>query len=182
MIHELEKPELFPKRRKYLHWYIAGFVDAEGCFSVSIKKQNNTRFGYVIDPVFHVVQSKKGLEVLKAMKVVFNAGRVERKHGQDEYQFIVDNRRQIAEKIIPFFKKYKLIVKSNEFEVFAEIVERLEKKEHWNLEGFKRLLKLAYLATKQKRKRSFEEVIASLKGWESSETIRQGSSKKGEKL
>ena len=180
-MHELgELARTFPKRRKYLHWYIAGFVDAEGCFSVSVKRQETTRFGYVIDPVFHVVQSEQGLPVLKAMKIVLNAGRIERKHGQDEWQFIVDNRRQLAEKVIPFFNKYKLIVKAYDFQRFAEIVERLEKKEHWTREGFEKLLRLAYDMTKQRRKRSFGEVLASLKGRESSETIRRGSSEKGE--
>ena len=180
MIHELGKDApKFPKHRKFLHWYIAGFVDAEGCFSVSVKKQRDSRFGYVIDPVFHVVQSEKGMPILKAMKTVFNAGRIERKHGQDEWQFIVDNRRQLAEKVIPFFRKYKLIVKERDFNIFSEIVERLENKEHWNRDGFIRLLKLAYKSTKQLRKRSFEEVLSSLKGRESSETIRRGSSRKG---
>ena len=180
-MHELgDLARTFPKRRKYLHWYIAGFVDAEGCFSVSVKKQETARFGYVIDPVFHVVQGEQGLPVLKAMKIVLNAGRIERKHGQDEWQFIVDNRRQLAEKVIPFFNKYRLIVKAHDFQRFAEIVERLERKEHWTREGFEKLLRLAYDMTKQRRKRSFGEVLASLKGRESSETIRRGSSEKGE--
>ena len=176
-----ETAKILPRRRKYLHWYLAGFVDAEGCFSVSIKKQSSARFGYVIDPVFHVVQSKKDKVILEVLKKVINAGRIERKHRQDELQFIIDNRRQLREKLIPFFEKYRLIVKREEFELFKEIVERLEKKEHWRIEGFKALLSLTYKLTRQKRKRSFEEVMDSLRGRESSEAIRRGLSKKREK-
>jgi len=177
-LYELGKDApLFPRRRKYLYWYLVGIVDGEGCFSASIKKQENTRFGYVIDPVFHVVQDKKGMTILKALKEVFSAGRVEQKHGQDEWQFIVDNRRQLKEKVIPFFKKYPLIIKREQFGLFAEIVERMERKEHWKREGFINLLKLTYKLTSGKRKRSLEEVLSSLKRRESSETIRQGPSK-----
>ncbi len=177
MIHELgENATKYPRRRKYLHWYIVGFVDAEGCFSVSVKKQEGMRFGYVLDPVFHVVQ--KDRIVLDTMKVVFNAGRVEKKHGQDEWQYVVDNRRQLIEKILPFFKKHKLVVKARDFQLFAEIVEGLEHKEHWTREGFIRLLKLAYKATKQPRKRSLEEVLSSLKGGSPQRPYARASSKK----
>ncbi len=165
MLYEFgELAKLLPKRRKYLHWYIVGITDGEGCFNISIKKQKDTRWGYVIDPVFHVVQGEKGLPVLKAMKVVFNAGRIEKKHGQDEWQFIVDNRKQLAEKVVPFFKKYPLIIKKDDFEIFSQVVEELEKKEHWTKEGFIKLLKLSYKLTRQKRKRSLEEILNSLKG------------------
>ena len=142
-------------KAKYLHWYVTGFVDGEGCFSVSIKRQKGTRFGYVIDPVFHVVQ--RDCEVLNALKQVFQAGRVEKKHGQEEYQYVVDNRRQLSEKVIPFFKKHKLMVKRKDFELFASIVADLEAKKHFTLQGFKALLKKAYKLTKQKR--SLEEIL-----------------------
>ena len=180
VLYELGKDApLFPKRRKYLHWYLVGIVDGEGCFSVSVKKQQNTRFGYVIDPVFHVVQGERGIAVLKALKQVLSAGRIEQKHGQDEWQFIVDNRRQLKEKVIPFFNKHPLIIKKQQFELFADIVERMERKEHWNKEGFINLLKLTYKLTSGNRKRSLEEVLKDMRR-ESSETIRQGPSEKGE--
>ncbi|MEM2166931.1 MAG: LAGLIDADG family homing endonuclease, partial [Candidatus Bathyarchaeia archaeon] len=55
---DLIDPKRLPARRKYLYYYIVGLVDGEGCFSISIKRQDDTRFGWVIDPVFHVTQSK----------------------------------------------------------------------------------------------------------------------------
>ena len=181
MLYEFkELARELPKKRRELCYYIAGLTDGEGCFSVSIKKQNHTRFGYVIDPVFHIVQGEKGRKILEVIKEVLKAGRVEKKHGQDEWQFIVDNRRQLKEKVIPFFNKYKLIIKREEFQRFAEIVEMLERKEHWKKEGFIKILKLAYKTTKQGRKRTLREVLASLKERESSEAIRRGPSRKGE--
>ena len=61
-------PKMLPNRRKYLHYYIVGLVDGEGCFSISIKKQDNTKFGWVIDPVFHVTQNKEHAAVLEILK------------------------------------------------------------------------------------------------------------------
>ncbi len=161
MLNEFQKyVELskLPKKRKYLHYYIAGFVDGEGCFSISVKKDAGARFGYVIDPVFHITQKESSRKVLELIKNTLKCGRIIRKHGQSStLRFIVDNRRQLAEKILPFFDKYKLIVKSNEFEVFKRIVEGLENKEHATKHGFINLLKTALSIKKSKGKRRYSE-------------------------
>ena len=168
-------PRMLPSRRKYLHYYIVGLVDGEGCFSISIKKQDDTKFGWVIDPVFHVTQSKEHGVVLEILKRVFNCGRIIPKPGQEEttLQYVVDARRNLAEKIIPFFKKHKPIIKWREFQYFAEIVEGLEKGEHRSLEGFKKLLGRAYEASFE-RKYKLSDILSELeRRVDASETIRR---------
>ncbi|MBM4401145.1 MAG: hypothetical protein FJ045_04255, partial [Crenarchaeota archaeon] len=129
---DLIDPKQLPNRRKYLNYYITGFVDGEGCFSISIKKQDNTRFGWVIDPVFHVTQSKEHSIILEVIKRTLKCGRIIPKPGQEDkvLQYTVDSRRSLAEIIIPFFEKNKPIAKWREFEFFKEIVISLEKGEH----------------------------------------------------
>ncbi len=168
-------PKMLPSRRKYLYYYIVGLVDSEGCFSISIKKQDGTKFGWVIDPVFQVTQSREHAAVLEILKRVFNCGRIIPKPGQEAstLQYIVDARRNLAEKIIPFFKKYKPIIKWREFQYFADIVEGLEKGEHRNLEGFRRLLEKAYKVSPE-RKYKLSEILSELEGRvDASETIRR---------
>ena len=68
--------------------------------------------------------------------------------------YVVDNRRQLYEKVIPFFRKYKLVSKYEDFIKFERIVEGLENKEHRDKEGFINLLKTAFemnLKGKQRR-------------------------------
>ncbi len=161
-------------KEKYLKYYIAGFADAEGCFNISLKKQETTRFGWVLDPVFHITQHKNGVEVLKIIEMTLHCGRVIPKPGQeDTLQFLVDNRRQIMEKIIPFFDEYELVVKKNDFGLFKRIVEGLENKEHAKPEPFKELIKLAFQMNMNGKQRRYklEEVLNSIKG--SSETTRE---------
>lgn len=162
------------KKGKYLAYYLVGFVDAEGCFSVALKKQEGTRFGWVLDPVFHITQHESARDVLELARAHLKCGRIIQKPGQEEtLQLVVDNRKQLAEKIIPFFTKHKLLVKAKDFELFKEIVLGLERKEHSTLEGFKRLLKLAFSMNMEGKQRRYdlEEVIKGLGG--SSETLRQ---------
>ena len=150
-------------RRQKIYSYLLGIIDAEGCFSVSIKKQDTARFGWVIDPVFHVTQHHSARDVLEDLKSAFNAGRIIPKPGQENLLiFIVDNRRQLAEKVIPFFTRYPLRIKKNDFEIFKEIVEALERKEHGTEDGFKRLVKKARSfkrARKGRYKYSLEDIL-----------------------
>ena len=153
--------------------YILGFVDAEGCFSVSLKKQKTSRFGWVLDPVFHVTQHEEHKEILELIKYNLKCGRIIGKHGQKEtLQFLVDNRTQLNEKVIPFFNKNNLLVKGEDFLLFKRIVEGLERKEHTKPESFAELIKLAFKMNMRGKQRRYQlpEVLTNLVG--SSETVR----------
>jgi len=153
------------RKRRYLDKYLLGFADAEGCFSVAIKRQAGTKFGLVVDPLFQVTQHKNNMIVLELFRKVFSCGRIIEKSGQKDLAvFLVDNRRQLIEKIIPFFEKNKPLLKHGDFLKFKEIVIALENKEHVTKQGLEKLIKLAYrmnLEGKQRR-RKLEEVLSEL--------------------
>jgi hypothetical protein len=52
------------ERLKIAYW-IVGFTDREGCFSVSVIKNKTTKFGKQIFPEFVVTQGAKSLKALK---------------------------------------------------------------------------------------------------------------------
>lgn len=172
--NDLAKVSNLPKKRKELAYYLTGFTDAEGCFNIALKRQIDTRFGWVLDPVFHVTQHKKHLHILELYKRFLGCGRVIPKPGQpDVLQFYVDNRRQLHEKIIPFFKRHHLLVKANDFEIFSKIVIGLEEKKHSKLETFLPLIKMAFEMNYDGKQRRYklDEVLKNLKTG-SSETTR----------
>lgn len=142
---DIVDPRDLPRRKKELIYYLVGFTAGEGCFSVALKKQRSARFGWVLDPVFHITQHKKNKLILEIILRTFKCGRIIEKHGQtDTLQFIVDNRRQLAEKIVPLFNKYKLLIRSDDFKLFEDIVISLEQKEHQNIQTFKKMIEKAY--------------------------------------
>ncbi len=158
--------ELLPKKKHELKYYLAGFSDAEGCFNVSIKKQDSAKFGWVLDPLFQVTQHKNSAFILEVLKRELNCGRVIEKPGQPELSlFLVDNRRQLAEKVIPFFGKYRPLTKWRDFLVFKEIVLKLEEKQHSDITSFKELLKKAFEMNQNGKQRRYtlEEILGSLK-------------------
>lgn len=156
-----------------LIYYLTGFADGEGCFCIALKNQKSARVRWVLDPVFHVTQLAKNKEILYEFQKLLNCGRVIKKYGQEStMQFIVQSRKELIDKVIPFFKKYKLITKNKDFEIFAEIVEALNEHKHADKEEFKKLLKKVFTMNGEGKQRryKFEDVIKSLG---SSETTRQ---------
>lgn len=146
-------------------YYLLGIADGEGCFTVGIKKQASAKFGWVLDPIFHVTQHRRNRAVLELFRRELKCGKIFEKPGQpDILQFYVQNRREIREKILPFFRRYKPIVKAEEFERFATIVEALERGDHHDLEKFKVLMASAYTLNYEgkQRRRALHELVDDL--------------------
>ena len=147
-----------PRKGRCLNYYIAGFVDGEGSFSVSIKKHPTAKFGWVLDPVFQVYQHKKDIEVLEIIKRRFQTGYIKPKSPTSNVMvYIVSNRLSLKEKIIPFFEKYRLLTsKWEDFQIFREIIFRMEAKEHWKKEGLINLIKLAGKMNRNGKQRKYD--------------------------
>ncbi len=52
-----------PKR--IASYYITGFVDGEGCFSITIQRSKNVKLGIQVIPEFHVSQHQDRSEVIE---------------------------------------------------------------------------------------------------------------------
>lgn len=158
--------------------YLLGFVDGEGCFCIALKKQKSAKMRWVLDPIFHVTQHKNHKELLYHFQKVLGCGVVIQKYGQkDTMQFVVQSRKELVDNIIPFFKKHKLLVKRRNFEIFAEVVEGLDKHQHGNIKDFRKLVKKVFVMNNEGKYRRYtlKEILDSL---ESSETIRRTRNKK----
>lgn len=161
-------------KRKNLFYYFVGFVEGEGCFSVSIKPNSQMKFGWVVDPMFSIYQHKKNRQILELFQNEWHCGYIVAKQGTpDVLVYIVDNRRTIEEKIIPFFDKYKLLgTKGDDFLIFQKIIALMSEKKHLEKDGLIEIIKLAFQMNQQGkgRKYSAEQIISSL--MKSSETTR----------
>lgn len=116
--------------------WITGFVDGEGCFYVGLLKNKTMTYGYQIQPEFTVVQHKRDVQLLYALKDHFKCGSVGINHG-DRYHWRVKNLSHFISIIIPFFEKHKLKTKRRiEFERFREICLLMNKGYHLTPEGF----------------------------------------------
>lgn len=132
--------------------YIVGLVDGEGSFTAFVRNldQSTERIRRTrVEPRFYVRLVERDKIILDALKNYFGCGRVyfqkdRRKNHQDCYRFEVFNRKEIKEKIIPFFKENQLRFpsKRKDFRIFCELMERIKKGEHLTESGLRKIFKL----------------------------------------
>ena len=119
--------------------WIVGFTDGEGCFHVAINKHPDMKTGYQVLPEFTVVQHKRDVQILHALKAHFGCGVVRSNHG-DRMAWRVRGQGHLLERIIPFFEKHTLKTKKNvDFRKFRRILLMMEKGEHLTGEGIERI-------------------------------------------
>ena len=109
--------------------------------------------------------------MLEDLVSFFGCGHVRSKGPRSSVStYAVDSLQQLTTSVVPFFEQHQLRIKAADFDLFAEIVRSMLRKEHLEPAGFERLTRLAYAmnAEGKQRARSIEEVLAG-----SSETVRQ---------
>lgn len=143
--------------------YLVGFVDGEGAFPIQTRRTPWTKFGFTITPEFKISQHKGHVKVLVLLQKALGCGKITVKSGQPNQMVLVEkSRKNLSEKIIPFFQKYPLIVKEVSFKKFSKVVHGLNNNEQSTREGFIKLLDLVFQKTiggKGKRKYSREQIL-----------------------
>lgn len=157
------------QERLHPQW-IVGFVDGEGCFSISCNRNATTALGYQVFPEFVITQGAKSLESLERIKLFFGCGRIfvnrrNDNHREHIYRYCVRSLKDLTETIIPFFQKHSLQTKKNvDFKIFCRVVQMMNKKQHLTNTGLDTIIQLK---STMNRKVLIKRVV------ESSETIRQ---------
>ena len=125
--------------------WISGFTDGEGCFHISINKIQKMSLGWQVLPEFRIVQHEKDESVLYKIKDYFGFGNVRtnrKDHHGERKEFKVRGLENLN-KIIGFFRKYPLKTsKKKDFEIFSEVIELMNNKEHLTRKGLDEIAKL----------------------------------------
>jgi hypothetical protein len=151
-------------------WYIAGFVEGEGSFNISLRKNKSYKLGW--QPILSFNVSQKEKTVLQLMKQTFNCGIIKQRR-DGLYSYDVTNPQKIQQNIIPFFNHfifYSMNKKKN-FKLFRQATNLMINKMHTNKLGLKKLLLIREQINQGKgrtRKYSINDVLQ-----EPSETTRQ---------
>ena len=137
-------------------YWLVGFTDGEGCFSISIFKNKTLKSGYQVFPEFVLTQGAKSLETLEKVRDFFGCGRIyENKrydnHRESLYRYCVRNKTDLIEKICPFFNKYSLqTAKKNDFELFKRGLRIIKSGEHLTDKGFMEIQDITSRMNRQK--------------------------------
>lgn len=121
--------------------YLAGFVDGEGSFNVSLRKLDDRTLGWQVVPILNVAQRDK--TVLALLKRHLGCGRIQARKDGVHY-FIVTNPTSIIERVVPFFKKFGFLSaqKKKNFRIFKEIALMMARDEHLSEAGLSKIVDL----------------------------------------
>ena len=139
--------------------YIIGLVDGEGSFYVRLNSDPRRR--NKVELKFSVKLRHQDREILEQLQAFFDCGKIylqkdKRPNHTDCYRYEVNNKKEVIEKIIPFFEKNypKIQSRKRDFELFKQIAElsqkdnldlqeiqNLKDKMHWGLAVYEKIVR-----------------------------------------
>jgi hypothetical protein len=150
--------------REFLSAYISGYVDGEGCFTVSIAPRATLAVGWEVRPSFSVSQNGDRAEVIHAIAAYFGCGSIRPDRSDKTVKWETRRLEDILERVVPHFRRYPLLSgKRRDFERFAAICEQMRRGAHRRREGLIRVVELAAEMNPSGRRRyASAEVLAHL--------------------
>ena len=125
--------------------WVVGFIDGEGCFSVSLNKNGSFKTGIEVRPSFSVSQKSNSKDCIAAFVEYFDCGAIRYSKKDGTWKYETRNLPEIMKKVIPFFIKYPLkTYKKNDFRLFCEICLLMQQNQHRNFIGLEEILHKAY--------------------------------------
>lgn len=123
--------------------WVVGFVDGEGCFFVGINKHPEMSSGFQVLPEFTVVQHRRDIQLLHALKEFFGCGVVRSNHAE-RMAYRVRGLDHLNDGIVPFFEKHSLKSKKKlDFIKFRKILQLMKKGRHLAAEGIEEIRTIA---------------------------------------
>src|SRR3989338_7542688 len=136
-------------QRKKLHpQYVAGFIDGEGSFSVSIGKHKTLRRGFEVRPEFEMELRKDDQEILERILVTIGIGKIydcsyERYGWYPHAKYKITSIWDLKEYLFPFLDTHPLQAKKKKsYLLFKQIVLMVCAKKHLFDDGFNKIVKL----------------------------------------
>lgn len=123
--------------------YISGYVDGEGCFSISISRRPKLLVGWEVRPSFSVGQKRGRTQVLEMMLQYFHCGTIRYSAPDDMDHYETRSIHDIWAHIIPHFEKYPLLSsKQKDFELFRSVCQIVRAGKHLRVQGLHKTLLL----------------------------------------
>jgi hypothetical protein len=124
--------------------YISGYVDGEGCFTVSISPRRTLRVGWEVRPSVSVSQNGDRSEVLRELQLYFGCGTLRPDRSDKTLKWEVRSLPLLVERVVPHFRRYPMRSgKQGDFEHFAATCEAMTRGLHLTTTGLVEIVRRA---------------------------------------
>ncbi len=143
-------------------FFLAGFVEGEGSFNVSLRRKADYKVDWQVVMSFNV--SQKDPTVLFILKDQLKCGIIKVRSRDGLHSYDCTNPQDLIQKVIPYFQTYPVLSESKKrnFAIFCEIAKLMDAGEHKTNIGLKKILELRELINEGKgrtRKYSIADVF-----------------------
>jgi LAGLIDADG endonuclease len=149
--------------------WVVGFVDGEGCFSISVVRNPGCRLGWQVQHEFSVTQAASSRGALELLLEYFECGAIIESSRRDNHRenllrFSVKRREDLVVAVVPFFEEHPLrTAKGHDFERFTQVLRAMQAGAHLEESGLRWIARETEQMNRRQRSRYLE----------SSEAIRQ---------
>ena len=131
-------------RETHFPSYLSGYVDGEGCFTVSFSPRPTLRVGWETRPSLSVSQNGDRAEVLHEISEYFGCGTIRPDRSDQTLKWEVRSLRLVVTNVLPHFRRYPLrSSKQHDVVVFDDICCRMLHGEHLDPNGLAEIVRLA---------------------------------------
>lgn len=122
--------------------YIAGFIDGEGCFHISVSNSPNHKIGYSVSLKFSLILHYRELFLIKLIQAELSGvGRID-KTVEGEVRYFISNLEGLKV-LIALLDKYPLLTRKRaDYLLFKRAFELVEGKEHLSVEGLNKIVSI----------------------------------------
>jgi LAGLIDADG DNA endonuclease family protein len=142
---------------------MAGVMEGEGSWCLSIMKHPTAALGYYVQPEFFLYQHRCRRRLLELAQEVFGCGRIYPKPGNpDVLVFAVNSRTSISEHVLPFMRRYmRFSSRAADMELFEDAMHLFELGLHRRPAGLATIVEIAYAMNMngKQRKRPLDVVL-----------------------
>ena len=132
-------------------YWLSGFTSAEGCFFIQISKAK-TKQGEAVNLLYQLTQHTREEQLMCSILKYLDCGGIYKNRTWLDIK--VTKYRDIADKIIPFFKKYPILgVKTLDFVDWCEVAEMMKDKKHLTKDGLEKIKKITAGMNRQRNPR-----------------------------
>ncbi|MDD4901130.1 MAG: LAGLIDADG family homing endonuclease [Patescibacteria group bacterium] len=142
-------------------YYISGFIDGEGSFSVSVNRHKTLKSGLEIKPEFEIELRADDKEILKRIVKTIGCGRIydcsyERYGWYPHAKLKITSAKELKEIFFPFLDQYPLQAKKKKnYEIFRKIVLMVRDKKHLTEPGRHKIIALRNEMRRNGKKHNF---------------------------
>ena len=150
------------QERPGLEQWVVGFVDGEGCFSISVVRNTGCLLGWQVQHEFSVTQAAPSRPALELLQQVFGCGQIieNRRHDNHRHallRFSVKRRSDLVSVVVPFFEDHPLVTaKRADFEAFASVLRMMQAGVHLREDGLHRIAAVTERMNRRARSRFLE--------------------------